>query len=253
MILAAVLLAGTTGLEIRSVARAVLSASISRQLPLLSIAAALFSALAIAVVGLTAAVGRWPVLAQLLGGPLAAVYGLAWFNTALIESRLATQRACGQQQGLPFEEPRPTSGTLGALMQLGFSAQLGLLLCAIGLRRAPELWVAGVLALCIAATEPAVALERWLRPLELRSVLHCLAGALLFALGVGTIIQQATDQRASQGFASAFVAGALWGVGLAALLWTRRRQRAVRDGRDGPRTPGSGAGGTARSRETPRF
>lgn len=234
MILAAVLVAGTTGVEIRSTACAVPSASISRQLPLLSMAAALFSGLALAVFGLAVAVGRWPALAQVLGGPLAAIYGLAWFNRALLESRLLAQRASGE--GLPVEEPRPRSGTLAALMQLGFSAQLGLLLCAIGLRGALELWVAGVLALCVAATELAVAVERWLRPLELRSVLHCLAGALLFALGVGTIIRQATDHRASQGFACAFVAGALCGVGLAALLWTR------------PRHTGSAPAVTARAR-----
>lgn len=251
--LAAVLGAGTTGLQIRSVSRSVPAVSISRQLPLLSMAAALFSGLALAVVGLAAAVGRWPALAQLLGGPLAGIYGLAWFNKALLESRLDAQRASGEQQGLPVDGPRSMSGSAAALMQLALSAQLGLLLCAIGVRGAVELWVAGVLALGMAVTEPPVGLQRWLRPLELRSVLHCLAGALLFALGAGTIIRQATDQRASQGFAAAWIAGVLCGVGVLTLELMRRQHKHVRDSRGGPRTPPSGDGGATGSSETPRF
>ena len=237
-ILAAILVAGATGLQIRTVARSVASASVSRQLPLLSMAAALFSGLALAVVGLAAAVGRWPALAQVLAGPLAGIYGIAWFNTALLESHPDAPRASAEPQGPPVDERRPRSGTVATLMELGFSAQLGLLLCAIGVRGAVELWIAGVLALGMAVTELTVGLERWLQPLELRSVLQCLAGALLFALGAGTVIQQATDQPASQSFAAASVAGALCGVGLASLLWMRRRRKGDRDGPDGPRTPG---------------
>lgn len=251
-IFTAVFVAEVTGLEIRTASRSAGSAGLSRQFPLLSMAAAVFSGLALAEVALVVALRQWPRFTQLLGGPLAAVFGLAWFNSALLESRMDIQPAPPKQER-PADEPRRRNGTAAALMQLGMSVQMGCLLIAIGFRGAVVLWIAGILALCVAATEVTAGLQRGLRPLELRSVGRCLAGALLFAQGVGSMIRLATEQPAAGGYASLFIAGTLCSVGLEVLLRLRRRQKADRDSLGARTTPDSRNGGPTRSRRAPRF
>jgi membrane-bound metal-dependent hydrolase YbcI (DUF457 family) len=164
--------------------------------------------------------GQWPVFARFFLGPIAAVYGLAWFQSALIESRLDSDMDPGEVQ------LRQGARGLGpALIQIGFSAQMGVLLCAIGARRLVDFAVGAILALCAATAGITARLEQMLRPLNTRTALHCLTGALLFALGVGTIIRQATKDVASQGFATLLVAGVLWVVGLTVLLRLSRPRR----------------------------
>lgn len=221
-VLAALLVAAETGLEMRAVDRSLGPTSIAREFPLLAMSAALFAGLALAVLALIAVVGRWPALKQLFTGPFAAAYGLAWFQGALIQSRLAAQEA-PEEERLRHRVRRSHCGPAVALMELGFGAQMGMLLCAIGVRDAFDMAVAAIVVLGVATTGITAGLERTLRPIQLREVLRLLSGALLFALGVGAIIRQATGERATHGLAATFVAGALCCVGLVALLWIPRR------------------------------
>ena len=119
-------------------------------------------------------------------------------------------------------------GVSPTLIQIGFSAQMGVLLCAVGARRVHEFAVGAILALCAATAGITARVEQMLRPLHPRTALHCLTGALLFALGVGTIIRQATRDEVSQGFAALLVTGVLWVVGLTVLLRVSRPKRMPR-------------------------
>jgi hypothetical protein len=184
----------------------------------------LVSGLALAELAIILVVGRWPVFARFFLGPIAAAYGLPWFQSALIESRLDSDMDPGEVQ-MRLCDRRVARGLSPALIQIGFSAQMGVLLCAIGARRLLEFAVGAILALCAATVGTTARLEQMLRPLNPRTALHCLTGALLFAPGVGTIIRQATQDGASQGFATLLVTGVLWVVGLTVLLRLSRPKR----------------------------
>jgi hypothetical protein len=219
-VLGGILVAVTTGLEIRTVDHSFGRTRSALYFPELSIGAALASGLALAEVGVIVVVGRWPAFDRFFTGPLAAIYGLAWFQSALIESRLASQGDLEQIQ--MRRDRRSYGGFEPALIQIGFSAQMGVLLCAIGARRLSDFALGAILALCAATTGTTARLEQMLRPLSPRTALHCLTGAMLFALGVGMIIRQATKDGESQGFATLLVAAVLWAVGLTVLLRLRR-------------------------------
>jgi len=223
-ILGGILVAVTTGFEIRTVDQALGRPRIALHFPELSIAAALVSGLALAEVAIIVLIGQWPMFARFFTGPLAAIYGLAWFQSALVESRQDTG-ADPEEVQMGLREQRAARGLSPALIQIGFSVQMGVLLCAIGARRLLEFAVGAILALYAATAGITARLEQMLRPLNPRTALHCLTGALLFALGAGTIIRQATQDGPSQGFATLLVTGILWVVGLTVLLRLRRPKR----------------------------
>jgi hypothetical protein len=223
-VLGGILVAVTTGLEIRIVDQSFGRTRMALYFPELSIGATLLSGLALAELAIIVVLGRWPVFARFLLGPIAAIYGLAWFQSALIESRLDWE-ADAEEAQMRLHDRRVTRGLSPPLIQIGFSAQMGVLLCAIGARRLLEFAVGAILALCAATAGITARLEQMLRPLNARTALHCLSGALLFALGVGTIIRQATQDGTSQGFATLLVTGVLWVVGLTVLLRLSRPRR----------------------------
>ncbi len=179
--------------------------------PHLAALAPLVTGVAIAQSILLALLDARPELAYIVSGPLLVIYGFVWFQNSVAEYRLHAA----------FAEPRPEDrATLSAwklssvLLRIGLGMQMGLLLCAVGARD-----LVSLLAALLAALLVAVAPFRFAPQLDLPlEALRCVAGAALFAIGAGVVLQQITEGQIPALQVTLILVLALWPLGVLLFL-----------------------------------
>ena len=209
IILAGILVGTSTGMELRGTLNATVTAGVTAYFPRLSVCAALIAGVALAQSAVIAMTGRWPQVALFISGPLPAIYGFVWFQNSLAIYRLAPQ--ANAERGASSRGGAPTHTTLSTtITEVGLGAQMGLLLCAAGVRDMTALAVS-ILAAFTAATaevpgshQPALASHPW------SDLLRCATGALLCALGVGTVIQRVTEGSLPGGQVTLLLVASFW-------------------------------------------
>jgi hypothetical protein len=207
-VLAGVLIGTNTGLLMRRAQANISPTSASVHFPRLSVLSALVTGTALAEVIVILAIRQWASLAALITGPLLAFYGFFWFSDSLTSYRqsIAAKTLPNTAQAA---ESLPTRLPTSSLMQVGLGIQMGFLLCAAGARDLVSL----ALALCVAfiagtAVLPEraqdAAVQRW------PEMTRCATGALLCALGSGTLVERMSERTVSGEAVTAIIAIALW-------------------------------------------
>jgi hypothetical protein len=212
--IAGCLVGADTGLHLRRVIDQT-RAPADHWFPVLAALTPLVTGVAISQAILLALLNARPELADIVSGPLLVIFGFVWFQNSVAEYRLNATFAKSRPEG----RSTLAAWTLSSVfLRIGLGMQMGLLLCAVGARDLPSL-VAALLAELLFAIAP----FRFARPLGVPSeVVRCVAGAALFAIGAGVVLQRATQGEIPALPVTLILALALWPLS-ALLFWRQSR------------------------------
>jgi hypothetical protein len=212
--IAGCLVGADTGLHLRRLIDQTHS-EMDRWFPVLAALAPLVTGIAISQSILLALLNARPELVYIVSGPLLVIYGFVWFQNSVTEYRVNAAAAQSRPEG---------RSTLSAwkltsvLLRIGLGMQMGLLLCAAGARDLVSL-LAALLAALLVARAP----FRFAQPRGAPSeVLRCVAGAALFAIGTGVVLQQVTQGEIPALPVTLILAFGLWPLGVL-LFWRQSR------------------------------
>lgn len=208
-LLGAALIGATIGFEMRRAGALSQAARSAVLFPRLSVLAALIIGVAAGEVGVLSATRLWPSLAALMTGPLLTLYGFTWYYESLtIYRQLISASAPGgalEPSGLSPARP-PAS----PLVQAGWGAQMGVVLCAAGAWDLVSLVVALTVAFGTATAVFGARINS--RSQHSPEIIRCAAGALLCALGAGALTERMSDHNVSGDVIAVILAAPLWTV-----------------------------------------
>lgn len=180
--LAGILIGLTAGLQMRRARMNVSPESAIALFPRLSALSALITGVVLATGLLILAIRQWTSLAALITGPLLALYGFVSFFDSLTAYR----------QSAPAQTLQRAIPPASSLAEVGLGIQMGLLLCAAGVRDVVFLAPA-LLAAFIASTGVFPERARFIAVAPWSEIARCAAGAMLCAAGVGALIERMSE------------------------------------------------------------